>query len=300
MFLIVLILCVVTSVVVVIRRRDILSLYLLGMSVSNLLMLAGVIVYIAKMGGLAATEQVFLFLVPEIQHWLLYLPISMSLLGYAVAIGRTLFPYFLLLVALETSMIAWIRQRGRLIRMLAFVPPAFFLIYYYPPVFRFWVTGRFWLLAAMLPISMGWIMVYLLAALALMVREYLDISIHFFKQSFRTMLLAVFSITALYLLYATKDPAQIYNMFIGEYIRLGITSYIDPSLSVVGWTILGVCTVASSWEATAWCAMSSTTTRRIWRTSPFSESLTPPGWEFRCLSTALRTNCWPAGWSTKS
>lgn len=243
MFLIVLILCVVTSVFVVIWRRDTLSLYLLGMSVSNLLMLAGVIMYIAKMGGLAATEQVFLFLVPEIQRWLLYLPISMSPLGYTVAIGRTLFPYFLLLVALEMTMIPWIRQRGRMLRLLALVPPVFFLIYYYPPVFRFLVTGRFWLLAAMLPISMGWIMIYLLVSLALMVREYLDITIHFFKQNFRTMLLAVFSITVLYLLYATKDPAQIYNMFIGEYIRLGVTSYINPSLSVVGWTILGLCTV---------------------------------------------------------
>lgn len=242
MFLIVLILCVVTSVVVVIRRRDNLSLYLLGMSVSDLLMLVGVIIYIAKMGGLAATEQVFLFLKPEIQRWLLYLPISMNLLGYTVAIGRTLFPYFLLLVALETTMIPWVRQRVRILRLLALIPPVFFLIYFYPPVFRALVTGRFWLLAAMLPVSMVWIAVYLLISLALMVQEYREITIHFFKQNYGTMLLSICSITALYLLYATKDPAQIYNMFIGEYIRLGITSYINPSLSVVGWTILGLCT----------------------------------------------------------
>ena len=31
-------------------------------------------------------------------------------------------------------------------------------------------------------------------------------------------------------------------MFIGEYIRLGITSYISPTLSGVGWLILGLCT----------------------------------------------------------
>ena len=98
MLLIVLFLCVATSSFVAFKRRDQLSIYLLGMSLSNLLMLTGVIIYIAAMGGIAATEQVFLFLRPEVKTWFQYLPISMSMLGYLVTVGRTLFPYFLLLL----------------------------------------------------------------------------------------------------------------------------------------------------------------------------------------------------------
>lgn len=243
MLLIVLFLCVGTSILVALRRRDPLSLFLLGMSVSNLFLLAGVVVYIAKMGGLAATEQTFLFLTPGIQRWLQFLPIPMDRLGYMVAVGRTLFPYFLMRVALETTMIPWIRRRIRVLKPLSLAVPVLFLIYYYPGIFRTLVRGRFWLLTAMIPLSMAWILVYLAAALVLMLQEYRAHSIHFFKRNFRYMLLSVLSITGMYLLYATKDPAQIYNMFIGEYIRLGVTSYIGPSLTVVGWTILSLCTV---------------------------------------------------------
>ena len=116
MLLIVLALCAATSVFVAARRRDILSVYLLGLGVSCSLMLLGVIIHIAQMGGVAATEQTFLFLVPEIQRWLQFRPISMSQLGYLVAVGRTLFPWFLLQVGLEVTMIPWVRRRHRLVR----------------------------------------------------------------------------------------------------------------------------------------------------------------------------------------
>jgi len=243
MLLIVLFLCVATSAFVAMRRGDTLSLCLLGMSVSNSLMLFGVIIYIAKIGGTAATERTFLFLLPGIQRWLQYLPISMSLLGYVVAVGRCLFPYFLLLMGLEVTMIPWVRRRLKLLRQSALLVPALFLVYYYPEVFRTLVRGRFWLLTAMLPVSMAWIVAYIAAALFLVAKEYRDTTIPFFKRNTWYILLAAVSISALYLLYAAKDPAQIYNMFVGEYIRLGITSYISPSTSVVGWLILGACTV---------------------------------------------------------
>ena len=243
MLLIVIVLCVLLSAYVLLRRRDVFALYLLGMSLSNLLMLSGIVVYIAKMGGVAAKEPVFLFLSVDIQRWLQYYPVSMSVLGYIVAVGRTLFPLFLLLAALEVTMIPVIRRRSRLLRLLAFIPPAVFLVYFYPQVFYTLVRDRFWLLAAMLPVSMAWILIYLAVAVMLMWIEYRATTIPYFKRNFRHLFSSVVSISVLYLLYAVKDPAQIYNMFIGEYIRLGISSYISPNLSVVGWGVLGLCTV---------------------------------------------------------
>ena len=59
MLILVLILCLVTAIYVALRRRDILAFYLLGMSICNLVMLAGIIIYIAKMGGTAAQQRAF-------------------------------------------------------------------------------------------------------------------------------------------------------------------------------------------------------------------------------------------------
>ena len=66
--ILVLILCLATSLYVALRRRDSLSLYLLGMSVCNLIMLSGIVVYIAKIGGTAAQQRAFLFLVPGLKR----------------------------------------------------------------------------------------------------------------------------------------------------------------------------------------------------------------------------------------
>ena len=57
MLILVLILCLATSLYVALRRKDSLSLYLLGMSVCNLVMFAGIIVYIAAIGGTAAQQR---------------------------------------------------------------------------------------------------------------------------------------------------------------------------------------------------------------------------------------------------
>ena len=243
MLILVLILCLVTAIYVALRRRDILAFYLLGMSICNLVMLAGIIIYIAKMGGTAAQQRAFLFLVPELQTWLQFLPLPMNKLGYVVAIGRSLFPLFALLTALETTMIPFFRRRLKSLRILACLPPALWLIYYYPPVFHMVVNGRLWILPILINVVLVGILAYLAAAAALMVLECRATTMPVFKRNFRYILLCFLSISVLYLLYASKDPAQIYNMFISEYIRLGVTSYISSTLPGLGWIILGLCTV---------------------------------------------------------
>ena len=243
MLILVLILCLATAIYVALRRRDVLALYLLGMSVCNLVMLAGIVIYIAKMGGTAAQQRAFLFLVPGLQTWLQFLPLSMDRLGYVVAIGRSLFPLFALLAALETTMISFFRRRLKSLRILACIPPALWLIYYYPAVFRTLINGRLWILPILINVVLAGIVAYLVASAVLMVLEYRATTMPVFKRNFRYVLLSFFSTAILYLLYASKDPAQIYNMFISEYIRLGITSYISGSLPGLGWFVLGLCTV---------------------------------------------------------
>lgn len=243
MLILVLILCLGTAVYVALRRRDILALYLLGMSVCNLVMLTGIVIYIAKMGGTAAQQRAFLFLVPELQTWLQFLPLPMDKLGYVVAVGRSLFPLFALLAALETTMIPFFRRRLKSLRILSCVIPALWLVYYYPAFFYRLINGRLWILPILINLMLAGIVAYLAAAAVLMVLEYRATTMPVFKRNFRYVLLSFLSISVLYLLYASKDPAQIYNMFMSEYIRLGITSYISSTLPGLGWIMLGLCTV---------------------------------------------------------
>lgn len=243
MLIIVLFLCILTSVYVAVRRRDALSFFFLGMSVSNMIMFGGVIVYIAKMGGLAATQKSLLFLSHGVQHWLQYLPLPMDRLGYTVALGRTLFPVFTVFAAMETTMIPFVRRNMRRIHLLLLSLPFAFMVYYFPPVFRLLTAKRISLAIAMMKASMAGIVLYLVLAAFLILYEYRSITFPFFKRTFGYTILSVLGMEALYILYATKDPAQIYNMYITEYIRLGIATYIGAGLSATSWGILIFCTV---------------------------------------------------------
>ena len=131
MLIISMILMIVISIYMVARRRDILSVYLMAVTVCLVIMFAGIITNIAKIGGYSQEQIVFLFLFEGIQSRLRDWPITLSTLGYSVAIGRTLFPYFLLLTAMECSMIGWVRRKKRKLQLLGLIIPLIFLIYYY-------------------------------------------------------------------------------------------------------------------------------------------------------------------------
>lgn len=206
MLILVLILCLATSLYVALRRKDSLSLYLLGMSVCNLVMFAGIIVYIAAIGGTAAQQREFLFLVPKLQVWLHALPIPMDRLGYVVAVGRSLFPLFALQAALEATMIPALRRRMKSLRLAACVVPALSLVYYYPAVFRTVVSGRFWLLPLTIHVSLAWIILYLVAAGLLFFQEYHATTMPVFKRNTRYVLLSFASISTLYLLSRQQGP----------------------------------------------------------------------------------------------
>ena len=243
MLIIVLLLCLLTSIYVAARRRDSLAVYLLGMNVSNLVMLSGIVIYIAKMGGTAARESVFLFLLTDLQVWLQYLPLPLGQLGYLVALGRTLFPLFAFYAALELTMISALRRRSRQLRIAAAVPALLSLIFYFPDVFYAVVDGRYWLLPWIIVAGLVWVVLYLAVSMLLLIQEYRSTTMPIFKRNTRYILLSFLCTSALYLIYATKDPTQIYHMFLSEYIRHGFTSYISASLPEVSWIVLGLCTV---------------------------------------------------------
>ncbi len=239
MLLIILAVCLLISLLVVLWRKDSLSFFLLGMSLSNCIMLAGVIVYIAQQGGLPTRQISLFFLNKDIRDYLRFLPVSMDKLGYVVAFGRTLFPLFALWVALDSSMIPWVRRQTTL-RRASPVPTLLLLVYYFPSVFRSLTARNFNLMIVMMQVSFAYTVVYLLLAVALLVVEMFSITISFYRKKSSHLLLSVVGIGLLYILYATKDPTQIYNLYVSEYIQYGISSYIGPMLSSRGWMAVAV------------------------------------------------------------
>ncbi|MDO5717947.1 MAG: HAMP domain-containing sensor histidine kinase [Tissierellia bacterium] len=227
-----------TSAYIVFRRRDVLSLYLLATCISLIIMFTGVITNVAKIGGLRQESIKLLFLSPSIQKYLRDLPITLGKIGFAVAIGRFLFPYFLNMIALECTMIPFLRRNKKVLGFLLFIPPLLFLIYYFPNIFRIVVKGRFKLLVSMIYISRIWILIYILAAISVLIIEYRSITVSHFKKDFRYIIFGTIGLAALYALYAVQDPAQIYNIFIEEYISIASLTYINSKLTRLGFLLL--------------------------------------------------------------
>ena len=164
MLVLVTLLMALSTVVVAANRRDVLSLYLCGLSASFVVMMCGVVTYVAKMGGYNTPQRLFLFLLPDLQLWLQGLPIPLGSLGYLVALGRSLFPYFLLCLGIYHSNLAWVRRHEKGIRRAHLLGTAALLVYYWPPVFRQVVGGRFWVLVIMRQVCLAWIVASVLAA----------------------------------------------------------------------------------------------------------------------------------------
>ena len=244
MLVLVVALTAISTVVVAVNRRDTLSVYLCGLCASFVVMLCGVVTYIAKMGGYNTMQRLFLFLSPALQTWLQFLPVPLGVLGYMVALGRCLFPFFLVCIAVYHTNLSWPRRHERLLLRGHLAITLLFLIYYYPPVFRVVVGGRVWVLVVMRQVALGWIVASMLAAFALLVQEYVAITSPYFKRNYRFVVLALVSVTVLYAMYAIQDPGQIYNFYVSEYIRLGSLNYLRTALSSgPSWLLLVACTV---------------------------------------------------------
>lgn len=250
MLIVTLIISVIIFLTIGVVKKNNNSWSLLLLSASEVIMLGGIVIYISMMGGTAAREDRLLFLTVSIKRFLRALPIYLDQLGYVVALSRLLFPWFLLRTALEFSNTRAVRRRSRQIQVLTFVPTIIFLLYYYPPVFQYLASLYFELQVIMQKIIFVWIIFLLSASGFLLVWEYCRTTIVIFRRDLFYILLYLFGATVVYLIYATKDPSQIYNMFISEYIQLGISNYISPALSSEGWSFILVITLVSTISGT--------------------------------------------------
>ena len=130
--LIVLTVClVIASILIFFEKKTRESIWLLGLCLSLMFEICGIMIFIAKKGGISQEVLQFFYFSKEIQNKIQYFLISLGQMGYLVACGRTLYPFFLIQLAMSYSMIAFIRKNPW-IEKLAAIPPAITLILYFP------------------------------------------------------------------------------------------------------------------------------------------------------------------------
>ena len=95
-------------------RRNRESLLLAALCLSLMVYLTGIMLLIAKQGGIGPDVESFLFFSHRIRLWFQYRFVTFDQLGMWINLGRHAFPMVLLLMAEDRSMLQCIRKRPRL------------------------------------------------------------------------------------------------------------------------------------------------------------------------------------------
>ena len=242
MLFIVLLFLAVSSVTLFFLKRDRQTVFMLGLCFSFICMFIGIIIYLAKTGGLSSEQKLFLYFDTSVQRRLSYLIFPLRKLGYMIAIGRYLFPAFLLLVAVNYSMAQPVMRLKKMC-WVVFIPPIVSLVINYPEFFFQLVRSRFTLQVLIMKLTAGWIYLYLIGAVILLVYEYHSITMPYAKRQFRYIMVFLLSVTAQYSVYCTQDPIQVYQMYSSEYMRFNGRLYTNSLMSIQGWFLFTMVTL---------------------------------------------------------
>jgi len=199
-----------------------------------------VLTYIAKKGGITVDMQTLLYGVKSIRTTLQYLVVTLKQLGYAMAVGRYLFPLVLVWLALYYSYEPVIR-RSRWLYPAACVLPLLSLISYHPAVFEWLISLAPWMLQALVNGTLAWILLYILLVILLIIKEYTGISMLYYRRFMRRRCAMILSLTAFYALYCPQDPAQVYLFYRNEYMGAvqGLW-YLNPALNMFNYLFVAV------------------------------------------------------------
>ena len=219
-----------TSVVLLAVKRNRESLCVFALCGSLALFIITICIFIAKRGGVTSQLQLLLFLTDSVKNWLRYLMVTLNTLGYLMAVGRFLFPYFFLLIGLYYSMVPFVRK-CRWLPIAAGILPVISLVLYSPPVFQaaIGLLGNSFVETAVFSTRI-WVVLYVLLGGALCVIETISITMPFCRRQFMQKLMFLAALAVLYLLYSQQDPAQVYLFYKNDYMSLLGLWYLSPQL----------------------------------------------------------------------
>ncbi len=233
---------VMASILILCVKRSKESFYLCGLSLSLMLEICGVMIFIAKKGGISQEVVQFLYFSRSIQQKVQYFLITFNQMGYLVALGRILFPYFLIQLALHYTMIPFLRKNVRISRM-ATAFPVLMLIVYWPGIYRSITEHYLQLQKIIADVTLVVLTLYMVTAMALLFYEYLSISMRFCKRQFSLIAICLVSMTGIYCLYYQQDPGQVYHFYSYTYAWNRGIGYLQVNPSFGSYVMLVVISV---------------------------------------------------------
>lgn len=232
------------TVVLLLLRKSKESFLYVGLTLSLFLKLFGVMIFIAKKGGYSPEIMTFFFFSLDIRRYFQYIVISLGHLGYIIALGRYLFPYFYLRLAMYYAIDSNTKMYRRL-EIGSTVLPALSLIAYYPQIFRNLIELTAKMQDVLVNLSYFWILIYVVLGSALLIKEWIAVRIPYLRFRFLLIVLALFSQTGLFTLFSGQDPSQVYRFYSFDYIWSKGIGYLQYAPSFQGFLVIVIVTAVS-------------------------------------------------------
>ncbi|MDO4432188.1 MAG: ATP-binding protein [Aerococcaceae bacterium] len=195
---------------VIYKSNEVKSIGLLMATLS--IMMVTVLVYMAKKGGINNELLVLFFINRNIRNALQYLNISLSQLGFTMALGRTLFPFLLFKIGMDYSMWPIARKYRYLSKYVLWIPIVI-LVFYVPPIFHGLIHYNVVLTEVLLWLSNALLVIFSLFGLSLFIVELFSIDLVIYRKQFGQLTLFMGSLTVLFLLYLLQEPTQVYRFY---------------------------------------------------------------------------------------
>lgn len=206
------------------------SVLILLTSLSLVLFIIGILLYISKKGGISPQMSMILYGFRWIRNKMQYARLTLDQLGYFLAFGRYSFPFFLLATCFDMSYSDFaVKAERRLYLFL--ILPAVSMVLYYPSVFKTLASESDALVRVMLVFSRSWIFLYVIVSMCVLIWEFFSITVGFFKKRFLCKSLLMISLAMLYCFYAPQDPAQIYLFYRNSYMWMLGLWYLSPAFN---------------------------------------------------------------------
>ena len=174
------------------------------------------------------------------RRWFQYRVVTFNQLGLIINVGRHLFPMFLLLMTERYTMIPFIRKRPALAARLTAALPVLTMALYVPQVYSLLVDLIPGWRAVLFYLSYGWIIVYLLISLFLLVYELFSITMPFFPPAVSDACYLPGEPSVLYFVYCGQDPGQVYSFYSYDYLGVRGTGYMLLMPGLGGYIVLVV------------------------------------------------------------
>lgn len=217
--------------------------FLLGLCLSLMLEVCGIMIFIAKKGGVSSELVPLFYFSKEIKKEVQYLMITLNQMGYLVVLGRTLFPLFLIELAMSYSMMSFIRQHKWLARI-TLLFPMITLLLYVPGIYRMFTFQNSNISIVLNVFTMIWMTIYIVAAIYLLLYEHFAISIKLAKRQLSYIVVCLCSMTGIYIMFYDQDPGQIYHFYSYSFHWASDATYMQVNAPLSSYLLMiGVCSV---------------------------------------------------------